>query len=176
MINLLPPQDRLEIELSKRNSVLRRYIELSLVGVLIIALLVMGAHYYLKTQEKHMANTAELNKQKAQELSKTQEEAEQLAETINTIGALLARDVRFSNMLRDIGSLVPAGAVLTGLELSSADSKAPLLITAQIDNEQKGPVLRNNLANSKLFEKAEIKSITRIGDENTGGFNNTKKY
>lgn len=167
MINLLPPKDRHAIALAKKNSILRRYIELCLVSALVLLVLLAGSYYYLKQQENNIQQTADLNKQKVAQLEPVQEEAEQLATTMSTISALLARDVSFSNMLRDIGKLMPSGSSLTGLELSSVESDAPLSISAQVENEQTVAILRNNLASSSLFEKAEIKSIVRKGEEET---------
>ncbi len=175
MINLLPPKERQAIATAKKNSILRRYIELFLLSAAILALLVAGSYYYLKRQEKNIQQTADLNKQKLQELEPVQEEAQQLAATMETITALLARDVSFSQMLRDIGKLMPQGSSLTGLELSGVDSQAPLSISAQIENEQTAAVLRNNLAASNLFEKAEIKSIIRKGEDETTTTDKNKK-
>ena len=53
MINLLPPDDRLAIEFSKKNSILRRYIELGLLSIAILAILVAGSYYYLRLQERN---------------------------------------------------------------------------------------------------------------------------
>jgi hypothetical protein len=170
MINLLPPNDLQDIKVAKRSSVLRRYIELILVATVIIAVLVSGSYYYLKRQESNTQKTVELNNTKIEELGSVQEQAEQLSATVNTISLLLARDIKFSIILTDIGKLMPSGAVLTGLELTSADQEAPLVISAQVDTEQKAAILRNNLEASDLFERAEIKSITRIGeDSNSSG-------
>ncbi len=166
MINLLPPRERIDIELSKKNSVLRRYVELLLLAVLIVFVVIAGSLYYLKQQENNTRQSLELNSEKMKELEASQEEAQQLSTTINTIAALLSRDLTFSAMLKDIGTLMPSGAVLSGLELSGTDTKAPLIVSARIENEQVAAVLRNNLANSELFDKAEIVSITKVGTEN----------
>ena len=46
MINLLPPKDRQAIELAKRNTILRRYLELAILGVLTLVLLIVGSFYF----------------------------------------------------------------------------------------------------------------------------------
>ncbi len=66
-------------------------------------------------------------------------------------------------MLTQIGNITPPGAVLTGLQFSIEDLKLPLVISAQVDSEQKAAVLRNNLAGSSLFSKADIQTISQIG-------------
>src|SRR5690606_7011410 len=103
------------------------------------------------------------------ELEKIQKDAEELSVTVNTISALLARNVEFSEMLTEIGSVMPSGAVLTGLQFSIEDLESPLVISAQLDTEERAAVLRNNLASSNLFHKAEIKSIKLLEDEEPSG-------
>ena len=168
MINLLPPKDRQAIEVAKRNTILRRYLELAILGVLLLALLIVGSFYFLKIQEKNTRKTLDLNNQKLNELIPVQEEAEKLSSSINTISSLINDDAKFSKMLVEIGQLMPANSVLSGLQISSVDKDAPLSITAQVNNEQTAAILRNNLVASDLFEKAEIKTITKIGEESSG--------
>ncbi len=169
MINLLPPSERIAMAIAKRNTLLRRYLEFMLLGILLLTLLVIGSYYYLSLQYTNTKKTLELNQQKLAQLEPKQKEAEELSTTVNTIAALFSRDVTFSKMLTQIGQLMPEKTVLTKLELSSADSQAPLNITAQVDSEERAAVLRNNLASSTVFSKANIISITKIGaDTQTG--------
>ena len=97
-----------------------------------------------------------------QQLEPVQKQAEDLSQTVNTISGLLSRNIKFSDMLTQIGSIMPPGSVLTGLQFSIEDVESPLVVSAQVDNAQKAAVLRNNLASSPLFKKAEIKNITQI--------------
>lgn len=167
MINLLPPKDRMNLEFAKRNTVLRRYLELCLLATVFLAFLMVGSYYYLNQQKKNTQAELEFNQQKVAELEPVQEEAEELSKTINTISAIFASDVKFSSMLTDIGALTPSGTVLSGLELSGVDAKSPLVISAQVETENKAAVLRNNLAASDLFDDAKILSINRIGLEDS---------
>jgi hypothetical protein len=175
MINLLPPKDRLSIEIAKRNTVLRRYLELALLSAVLLAVLVTGSYYFLKLQEKNTKKTIEINNQKLSSLSPVEDEAKQLSATVKTISALLSREINFSSMLTSIGQLVPKNAVLSGLELSSTDTNAPLSISAQVVDENTAAVLRNNLAGSYIFDKADIKSITKIGEDSPDGSSSTQQ-
>lgn len=60
---------------------------------------------------------------------------------------------------------MPSGSALSGLQFSIEDIKAPLVVSAQVDSEEKAAVLRNNLAASAPFSKAEIISIVAIEDK-----------
>lgn len=167
MINLLPPARLLNMRIARNNVILRRYLELALLSMAIVAIAVIGAYYFLESQQNNSEQTASLARQKAEVLAPVQKQAEELSVTINTISGLLSRNMKFSEMLTQIGGVMPSGSVLTGLQFSLQDLKSPLVVSAQVENEERAAVLRNNLANSALFKSAEIKSIIEIeeGDE-----------
>lgn len=167
MINLLPPKNRLAIETAKKNTILRRYLELGVLAVCVLAVLIVGSYYFLELQDRNTQKTLDLNKQKLSQLEPVQDEAKQLSLTINTIAALFSREIDFSTMLTKIGQLMPPNAVLTNLEVSSNTKDSPLNISAQVDTEEKAAVLRNNLEKSDLFDKAKIVSIEKITFDET---------
>lgn len=165
MINLLPPARLTNLRIARSNTVLRRYIELTVVGMLVLAAAIAGAYYFLKVQQDNTQKTADINQTKIVGLESVQKQAEQLSLTINTIAGLMSQNVKFSDTLVEIGGRMPEGSVLTGLQFSIEDFKSPLVISAKVDSESKAAVLRNNLASSKLFSKAEIQNIVAIKDE-----------
>lgn len=161
MINLLPPKERLAREVAKQNSILRRYIELFLLMAFILAALLVGSYFFLMQQATNTKKEVALAAADAKKLEVVQSEAEALSRSIKTIAALLEGDRNFSQMLTDIGAVTPDGTVLTGIEINEETVDAPLIISAQVENERRAAILRNNLQKSPLFESAEIKSITR---------------
>ncbi len=167
MINLLPPGRVLDIRIARNNTILRRYIELIIFGSLILLAAILVARYFFGIQNDNVQRTVDLNNAKISSLEPVQKQAEELSATVNTISGLLSRNVKFSDMLTQIGGIMPPGSVLTGLKFSLEDVEAPLVVSAQVDNEQKAAILRNNLAASSLFEKAELKNITKIEEEET---------
>lgn len=167
MINLLPPKRLLEIKIARSNLVLRRYVELTMLSLTFLAATIFVAHHFFTVQQNNIQRTVDLQQQKIAELEPVQKQAEELSATVNTISGLLSRNVKFSDMLTQIGGVMPAGSVLTGLQFSIEDAESPLVVSAQVDNEQKAAILRNNLANSKLFSRADIKSITKIEEKST---------
>jgi Tfp pilus assembly protein PilN len=167
MINLLPPQRLLNKQIARSNTVLRRYAQLSVISMVVIGLAVVVASYFLKSQHNDVEETVARNTQKVSELSPVHKQGEELAATITTISNLLSHNVNFSDMLTQIGGVTPPGAILTGLQFSIEDFDSPLVITARVESAERGAVLRNNLASSDLFAKAEIQSITQAGDSDT---------
>lgn len=168
MINLLPPSRLTNLRIARNNTVLRRYIELTVLSILVLSAAVFFAYYQLRVQQTNTQSTLDLSKQKIAKLEPVQKQAEQLSLTVNTIAGLMSHNVQFSEMLTQIGNVMPTGSVLTGLQFSIEDLKSPLVISAQVDSEQKAAILRNNLASSPLFSKADIQSISQLDDKDTG--------
>ena len=169
MINLLPPTRLHNLRLARSNTVLRRYVEFMLLGIALIIIAVSAAYYLLNIQQKNVQSTVRISQTKIRKLEPVQKQAEQLNVTVNTIAGLLARNVKFSDMLTQIGGVMPQGSVLTGLQFSIEDLKSPLVISAQVDTEQKAAILRNNLASSPLFSKVTIQSISQYDPQPTVG-------
>ncbi|MBP7837397.1 hypothetical protein KA021_01705 [Candidatus Saccharibacteria bacterium] len=172
MINLLPPQRLLDKQIARSNTILRRYVELSVISIAVIGLAVVAASYFLKSQQNDVQETVARNTQKVKELAPVHKQGEELAATITTISNLLSHNVNFSDMLMQIGGVTPPGAILTGLQFSIEDFDSPLVITARVESAERGAVLRNNLASSELFSKAEIQSITQAEDSETSSVPN----
>ena len=111
MINLLPPQRLLDKQIARSNTILRRYVELSVISIAVIGLAVVAASYFLKSQQNDVQETVARNTQKVKELAPVHKQGEELAATITTISNLLSHNVNFSDMLMQIGGVTPPGAI-----------------------------------------------------------------
>ena len=161
MINLLPPQKLANIRIARGNTTLRRYLELLLALLAVIIAALVSSYYFLGAQKANQQSIVDTEMARVAELEPVQKQAEQLSATINTIASLSSRDVTFSNLLVQIGGLMPEGSVLTGLQFSTEDYDSPLIISAQIESEAKAAILLKNLQSSDLFESAEIKTVSK---------------
>ncbi len=164
MINLLPPKRLLNMRIARSNTELRRYVELTVISMAVLAFAVAAAYYFLNNQNKDTKQVVAINQAQVNQLKPVQQQAEQLSATVSTISGLLSTNVKFSDMLIQIGGLMPSGSVLTGTQFSLEDLDAPLIVSAQVETEEKAAILRNNLANSPLFSGADIKSIIEIDE------------
>lgn len=153
------------MRIARTNTILRRYLELTLLSVVVIAGAVVAAYFILNNQQHDIQKTLAINQAKVKKLEPIQKEAEQLSATITTIARLMSKNVKFSEMLTQIGSVMPPGSSLTGLQFSLEDTTSPLIVSAQVASEERAAVLRNNLANSLLFKDAKIVTITEIKEE-----------
>jgi hypothetical protein len=167
MINLLPPNRRLNIRLARSNTILRRYLELGVASLLLLVGAFFVTASFFNAQKNSIQKQLEVDKGKVEELAPIHAEAESLSLTVKTISALMAYNVQFSDLLVRIGGIMPDGSVLTGLQFSIENIDSPLVVTAEVDDEKKAAVLRNNLAASELFSRSEIKSIVKKEESTT---------
>ena len=166
MINLLPPKRVFGIKVARNNTILRRYLELSLMAMLFLCATVLIAHYFIHQQNVNTRTSVHLGEVKIKELEPINKKAEDLSKTVNIIDSLISRNIKFSELLVKLGAVMPDGSVLTGLQFSVDSLDSPLVVSAKINDEQKAAILRNNLAGSDLFERVEIKNIT-LNEEGT---------
>lgn len=164
MINLMPHELKKDIVYARKNVSLAQYC--ILVAIVAIALTgVMAYGIILITADQNALKESISSKRSTLELLKKDEaDANKLSKTIDTINALLDREVSFSKLLQDIGALMPEGTKLTGISLASSKDQ-PLTITAMLDEQKKAAVLQQNLLKSGLFSAVDIQAVNSSASE-----------
>jgi hypothetical protein len=168
VINLLPDNSKS----ARRYATLNRKIGNYLVLVGLIITLLCGAYgygYITLTKERTdveasiAAKSAELT-----DLEALSNEAQGISDTISTAATLLNREIRFSELIQKIGSVMPEGAKLNGLSLTG-DKTHPLEIQAVLETPEQAGILQNNLLTLDIFEAADIQDVqtTTVVDEQT---------
>lgn len=166
MINLLPPETKEAMIYGRRNIATAQYallvalVAVSLAGVLLFGVRIVSA------DERNLREAIAGKEEELAALNPKLQEAKNLKRTMDTISALLDREIKFSQLLQDIASVIPNGAVLKGLSLTG-DPTIPLQIDAEVRTEAMAAVLRENLERSDLFEQADIQSIS-AGERSSG--------
>lgn len=166
MINLLPPRYAQQIRRGRLNDFLRKWFigsALASVGLLII--LALGWLYINHQSNNLTANITSINGQlQAQNLPKVQKDAETISADIKIINQVLAKEIRFSDLIQEIGKIMPPGTVLGGLTLSKANGTIDL--TASARDYTSAARVAVNLSDPKnnLFDRADILNITCATD------------
>lgn len=162
MINLLPPERAMHIRFGRGNSLLRRWIlgALAAIGGLIIIML--GGWLYLVSQTSSLQKQLDKTNQQlqAQNLAQVQKDSAEISSDIKTINKVLGNEIRFSNLIQDIGKVMPPGAVLESLSLSKINSSLDLSVSAKdYTSATQVGVNLNDPANG-LFSKVDIVNIS----------------
>jgi len=164
MINLLPPEIKTNISFARRNVTLAQLVVLTSL-TLVAALGIVGfGVFIMNADQSALEKSIETKTQSLQSYIETEKKAQVLASDIDTAGKILAREVRFSEVLKLIGSILPDGASLRNLQLTNDD--LPVKLTTFINDKALAPTLRNNIEESDLFDAADLESLTAI---ETGG-------
>jgi hypothetical protein len=167
MINLLPPERAAAIRYGRQNTVLRIRLfgmAAAIAGLLIILL---AGWLYLHNQANTLQHGIDLTNQqlKAQNLAKVQADAKEITGDIKVINQVLGSEIRFSDLIQNIGQDMPSGAVLSSLKIGKV--VGALDLTANARDYQSAAQVATNLSDPKngIFTKVDIISVNCGGQE-----------
>lgn len=165
MINLLPPKTKESLRYARLNLTVVEYGALILVTALgLIGILFFGQS--LASREEGLLTSLASDKRASlADYNEGLSRAKELDTQIDTIAALLEREITFSKLLPAIGAVVPPGTTINGLELDSEDGNT-LMINGESSNQAGPSIFRQNLADTdKLFSRADIVNINLVDNE-----------
>ena len=178
MINLLPPDIKEEYAYAWRNARLVRWVfafGFALVG---LALISVGGIFYLGQQADNYERQviAMEDSLRAQDQAATVKQVTQISNNLKLTVQVLSNQVLYSQLLKQLATIIPAKAVLSALELSQA--QGALDLTASTADYTAATQLQVNLADpaNKLFTKADIVNISCAGTADGGTSATAKKY
>jgi Tfp pilus assembly protein PilN len=163
MINLLPPKHADSIRYGRQNTVLRNWL-IGLgcaIGGLIIIL--VGGWLYINQQTADLQKNINVTDQelKAQNQSQIQKDAKEIRGDITVINKVLSQEIRFSELIKAMGNVMPPGTVLGSLSLSNKVSGA-LDLSASAKDYTSAAQVAVNLSDpsNQLFSKVDIVNIS----------------
>jgi hypothetical protein len=163
MINLLPPKHSESIRFARQNTVLIKWLIGMAIATLILPIIMISGWFYINQQTKNVQKTINLNNQqlKAQNLVDVQKDAKEITGDITVINKILSQEIKFSELIKAIGDIMPTGTELGTLSLSNKVSGG-IDIVAKAQYGSSVPLIVANLTDpqNKLFEKADVVSVT----------------
>lgn len=169
MINLLPADYGAKVRFSHQSSILRRWLVASLVASLGLALIMAVGWIYIKEQNKNLSSNLNLvqTQLSGQDLAGIQKNAKDITNNIKTINQVLSREIRFSELITQIGSVMPAGSVLSGLTLTKIDGAIDLNASARDYTSAARIAVNLSDPASKIFTKVDIVNINCSATSNS---------
>jgi len=161
MINLLSPELKSAYAYGRRNVVLRRW-----VVVLLLALVGLGAlgtygtlRLHQSTVDAQSAVTAADNRLQQEHLNLTKNQVQDISNSLKLAVQVLSREVLFSKLITQIGAAMPAGTILTGLNINQVSGGLDL--EAEATSYTTATQVQVNLTDpaNKIFAKADINRI-----------------
>lgn len=171
MINLLPDETKQGISYARSNTVLRKWIFASVLGVLGIIIILASGQFFIARSTASWQKQVDTTKQQlgAQKLDETQARVAEISDSIKLATQVLSKQVLFSKLLTQVGAAMPVGSSLQSLSINSPEGGIDL--TAVATSYQTATQVQINLSDpsNKIFETADIISVSCQQDPATAG-------
>jgi len=161
MINLLPPASKKSINYARRNTFLLKACLITLaVNVAVILVVGLGRFYLATSTTRFEKDVAALQSSlQEQKIDETKKQMQDLSGSVKLALQVLSREILFSKLLRQAGSVMPAGSSLATLEIN--DDQKGVDIEAEVRDYQVGTQVQINLSDprNKLFQKVDLVNV-----------------
>lgn len=159
MINLISHDIREERSYARRNRTLIGYILALFTAALMVTAVMLISIRFVGSDEQKLRSSIDENQTTITALESEIKDLSAVAGRLKTVDALYESSIEFSELIPEIGSLLPQGTVLNSLSLTGGKTD-PLSLDVDIENAELAAVLQRNLVGSELFEAADINSIS----------------
>lgn len=162
MINLLPPQVKEGRAYGRKNISLIGYSGALLATALTTAVIMLLSLQYIGSEEPDLRRTLDADQATVTALEAEIKSIENVATRLETAKKVAERSVKLSELIPQIGAVLPDGVVLNALSLSGGMTDS---LQLDVDLREAGlaAVLIRNLVESDLFEAADISSLSPRG-------------
>lgn len=170
MINLLPHDARENFMYGRRNTLLVRWLVALLIGIAGIALVVLAGLFYIDSTTKQMSQQVDQAQQelKAQKVEETQKRTEEMSSNFKLVTQVLSRQVLFSEVLKQVGAVMPDGTALANLNVGTLEGGIDLQVLAKDYVSATQAQVNLQDPSNKLFSQVDIINITceeEVGEE-----------
>lgn len=160
MINLLPQEEKRQLQAARSNTLLIRY-NIFLLGVAAFMILAIAITYvYLSTTQQTAKQTIDTNNAKVTQYAAVQSKANEFRQHLATAKQILDSEVTYSKVILDISRLIPSGVVLENVSLDSQTFGTETTLIAQAKSYDAALSLKDSFGKSPLFTDVHFQSIT----------------
>jgi len=162
MINLLPHEIKEEYRYARKNRKLLKWVGAFMVAIIGVGVIAGTGVFMMK--EKSNQYQVKIDQAKAElaseDQSGVQKQVTEISNNLKLMVTVLSKEILFSKLLTQLGSITPANVILTDLSISQTESAID--ITAHTSNYEAATQLQVNLTdpNNKIFSKADLVNIT----------------
>lgn len=157
MINLLADTRKDFIKAARVNVFLIRYTAILLLAFAFLVAALYVSYTVLGVTMKSAESLIASNDVKASVYSETSEKVEELSAKLNDTRNILNREVRYSQVLVQVGQLMPKGTILGDLTLSTASFNGePVEMKAYAKSTTEAGLLQSQFQGSPLFTRVVL--------------------
>lgn len=158
MINLTPIDMKQDRHYRRNNLLFLRWITQSTLMLLLLIVSVVAGFGLISGQQKRLDKEKELLNKEISDLKLSEIESSYsgFVANVDTVTQILSKQILYSDLIKQIGSVTPSGAILNSISISSKDNALDL--NFKIDAQDIAPIIQLNLEDEKnnLFSKADI--------------------
>lgn len=163
-LNLLPPEIRNEIALSKKNAKLRQFVYYSITAAIAMAVIYMLAIFYLYTQKIEFEKQKAVAQSQIADEEKTFLKAKDMYTRLELVKKIKKNSIDWIFVLNEVAKQTPGSVQIETFTTNQTDLRVKL--TGFALNDKDAVTFKENLSKSELFNYVDIESITRSKDLN----------
>lgn len=162
MINLLPTQVKHHYGYARHSTRLLRLSTALLISIagawIIVAAGLLFMNHSIKTYTAQ--NAAAQQSLKDQKLDETQKRVQDLSDSLKLVVKVLSKEILFSKLIQQIGTVMPTNANLTDLQIAKTQGSIDLSAITTDYNTATQVQINLQDKDNKIFDKADILNIT----------------
>ncbi|MNP92456.1 hypothetical protein D3C85_49650 [compost metagenome] len=170
MINLLPLEEKRQIQAARTNVLLLRYVILTVCAMAATGLMVAAGFVIMNTSKASAEKEIAANASKASSYSTVQTQAEAFRTNLSTAKTILDKEVNYTQVVIAIAQTLPEGIILDSLDLDATTFGTPFVMSAKAKSYEDGLGLKKALENSSLFSNVSLQGMTDSSSGDTSGY------
>lgn len=165
MINLLPSEEKRQIQAARTNVLLLRYVLLT-ACVMVATGLMVGAGFVIMNNSKAEAEKKmALNASKASSYNSVQAEAQTFRTNLSTAKTILDKEVNYTKVILAIAQTLPSEVTLDNLDLDANTFGTPFVLSAKAKSYDGGLALKAALEKSDVFSDVSLQGMTMAASD-----------
>lgn len=160
MINLLPPQDKRELQAARTNTLLIRYNILLIIAIGLMLLIAGSVSIYFSSAKTTSQAIIDENRSRVSNYATIEKQATEFRSNLATAKKILDNEVVYTKVILAIAHTLPSGTVLDTLNLDSANFGKPMSITARVRSYADALRLKDAFQTSDIISDAHFDSVT----------------
>lgn len=162
MINLMPKDIKQDRAYGRSNVLLLKWTSQIAVAYILLIIALISGYSFMVSAQRSVNNSKKRVEEtiKNEKLDQTEKEYSSFASNVKTVTQILSKQLIYSSLLQQIGSVTPNGATLSSVSISSAANALDL--NFNIASSDIAPIIQLNLQDekNKLFQKADIIQVS----------------
>lgn len=170
MINLMPDESKRQLRAARANVLLLRYLFILMAAAGFLAFAIAGAYYLLGQTQSSAKELIAASDTEAGAYSETKNQVDQLSAQLSEARGILNSEIAYSNVLVNIGQLLPSGTVIDSIDLNeSSFNGTPVSMTIYGTSTDAVVSARDRFQRSSFFSSVNFQSVSE-GDNSVPGY------